>query len=173
MKNISRIKNRILAIAATRIPAVAKKFIANYQPQVSTGEIPWCKPRKPLNHARLALVTTSGIHHKNQQPFDMQDPNGDPSFRELCGKSILHDYQITHDYYDHSDAHKDLNIIFPLKQISMLVDEKIIGSVAPTHYSLMGHIDAHHISTLVNKSAQDIAQKLLTEQVDIVLLTPA
>jgi D-proline reductase (dithiol) PrdB len=173
MSNFSRIKNRLLAIAATRIPIVAKKFIAGYQPQGSAGEIPWSRPRKPLHRAKLALVTTSGIHHREQQPFDMQDPNGDPSFRELRAEDILTNFQITHDYYDHSDALKDPNIIFPLDRIKELEKEKTIGSVAATHYSLMGHIDGEHIVTLIEKSAEQIAERLKQAGVDLVLLTPA
>jgi D-proline reductase (dithiol) PrdB len=173
MSIFSRTKNRLLALAATRIPTVAKKFIAGYQPQESTGEIPWSRPRKPLHQARLALVTTSGIHHRRQQPFDMQDADGDPSFREINGATIFNDFQITHDYYDHSDARKDPNIIFPLDRINELSEEGIIGSAAATHYSLMGHIDGEHIATLVNKSARQIAAKLKGDQVDLVLLTPA
>ncbi len=173
MSSVARLKNQVLARLATRFPSLAQRFVDGYQAQESSGEIPWTKPARPLNQAKLALVTTSGIHHRHQQPFDMSDPDGDPSYRALSGERIFDDYQITHDYYDHSDARKDPNIIFPLERLRELVSEGILGSLAQTHYAFMGHIDGRHISALVEKTAGEIARKLKADQVDLVLLTPA
>ena len=173
MTLLGRIKNRSLAALATRFPVVAKKVVQGYSPRESAGDIPWAEPVKPLHQAKLALVTTSGIHHRNQQGFDMGDKNGDPSYRTLDGKELFDDFQITHDYYDHSDARKDPNIIFPLDRLEELVAEGALGSLARTHYAFMGHIDAEHITTLIEKTAREVAARLKKDQVDIVLLTPA
>ncbi len=173
MSPLIRLKNRALAHLTTRFPALAQRFIDAYQVQESSGEIPWTKPVKPLNQAKLALVTTSGIHHQDQRQFDMSDSNGDPSYREIDGDRIFDDFKITHDYYDHSNARKDPNIIFPLERIRELVNEGIVGSLAKKHYAFMGHIDGPHISTLIKKTAREVAQKLRQDQVDLVLLTPA
>jgi D-proline reductase (dithiol) PrdB len=173
MSSLTRLKNRALARLITRFPALGQRFIAAYKPWESEGDIPWTKPTKPLRQARLALVTTSGIHHQNQPPFDMTDSDGDPSYRALDGEELFNDFQITHDYYDHSDARKDPNIIFPLDRLRELVSEGVLGSLAQTHYAVMGHIDGRHIVTLVEKTAQEIAGKLRAAQADLVLLTPA
>ncbi len=173
MTLLARIKNRSLAVLATRFSFVAKKFVAGYSARESSGDIPWTEPAKPLHQAKLALVTTSGIHHQHQPGFDMKDKNGDPSFRTLDGKELFDDFQITHDYYDHSDAGKDPNIIFPLDRLKELVEEGTLGSLARSHYAFMGHIDSEHITTLVEKTAREVASRLKKDQVDIVLLTPA
>ena len=169
---LSRFKNQLLARAATRFPILAKKFTDSYTPRTSDGDIPWTSPSVPPHQAKLALITTGGIHHRHQIPFDMVDSAGDPSYRELDTATLFDDFVITHDYYDHSDADKDPNIILPLDRLKELVDEKILGSIAATHYSFMGHIDGPHIDTLVNRTAVEIANKLRAEQVDIALLTP-
>lgn len=169
---LSRLKNQLLARAATRFPTLAKKFTDSYTPRTSNGDIPWTIPAVPVRQARLALITTAGIHHAHQAPFDMADANGDPSYRELNAATLFNDFVITHDYYNHSDADKDPNIILPLDRLRELVDDKVLGSIAATHYSFMGHIDGPHIDTLINKSAVEIANKLNAEQVDIALLTP-
>lgn len=171
--NLTRFKNRALARLATRFPRLAQRFVDAYQAQESAGAIPWVKPAKPLRQAKLALVTTSGIHHRNQQPFDMSDSDGDPSYRTLNGEELFDDFQITHDYYDHTDARKDPNIIFPLGPLREMVKEGMLGSLAQTHYAFMGHIDGRHIPTLVGKTAKEIASKLKADRVDLVLLTPA
>ncbi len=173
MSFYSRTKNRLLALATTRFPVVARRFAAAYQPQETTGAIPWTRPASPLSQAKLALVTTAGIHHRDQLPFDMRDKNGDPSFREIRGRDIFNDFQITHDYYDHSDARKDPNIILPLDRLRELVAEGLIGSLAEIHYAFMGHIDGEHIKTFVGGSAQLLIKSLQAQEVDIVLLTPA
>lgn len=170
--HLSRFKNQLLARLATRFPALAKKFTDSYTARASSGDIPWVRPAVPLHRAKLALVTTAGIHHPEQQPFDMNDPNGDPSYRAVDGNRLFTDFTITHDYYDHSDADKDPNIILPLDRLQEMVAEKKLGSLAATHYSFMGHIDGPHIETLIHQTAVDITQKLLQDEVDIVLLTP-
>ncbi len=173
MTTFSRFKNRALAKVITRFPRLAQGFIASYKPWETEGEIPFVRPAKPLHQARLAMVTTSGIHHQNQPPFDMSDNDGDPSYRVLNGEVLFDDFQITHDYYDHSDARKDPNIIFPLQRLQELVKQGVIGNLSQFHYAFMGHIDGRHIATLVEKTAREIATKLKAEQVDLVLLTPA
>ena len=170
---MSRLKNRVLAALATRFPALAKRFTDAYESQQSTGAVPWVAPSKPLRASRLALVTTAGIHHKDQEPFNMSDSDGDPSYRELDGATLFDDFTITHDYYDHSDARKDPNVVLPLNRLQELVDEGSIGSLARKHYALMGHIDGPHINTLINKTAHEIVTGLKKEEVDLVLLTPA
>lgn len=173
MSLTNRIKNRLIAKVITRYPSLAQRFISAYEPWQSGEAIPWTKPQKPLSACKLAVVTTSGVHHSEQQPFDMQDSEGDPSFRVITGATIGSDYRITHDYYDHSDAEKDLNIIMPLDRLQELQQEGIIGSLAETHYSFMGHIDGRHIATLIGQSAKQVVERLRQDNVDVVLLTPA
>lgn len=168
----ARLKNQFLAGLVTRFPSLAKKFTDSYTPRASSGDIPWVRPAVPLHRAKLALVTTAGIHHPEQQPFDMNDANGDPSFRVVDTNRLFSDFAITHDYYNHSDADKDPNIILPLDRLQEMVAEKKLGSLADSHYSFMGHIDGPHIDTLTTKTAIAVAQKLRRDKVDIVLLTP-
>jgi D-proline reductase (dithiol) PrdB len=173
MSTSSRIKNQLIAKIITRFPSLAQRFITAYEPWESGEPTPWAEVTKPLSECKLAVVTTSGVHHSDQKPFNMQDEAGDPSFRVLNGSSITDNFQITHDYYDHSDAEKDINIILPLDRLQELQQEGVIGELAEKHYSLMGHIDGHHIATLIGTSAKQIAEKLRQEAVDVVLLTPA
>jgi D-proline reductase (dithiol) PrdB len=167
----TRIKNRLLAKLITRFPSYGKKFINKYTPWESE-DVPWTPIKKALADSKLALITTGGAHLKSQTPFDMLDKDGDPTFREISSDIDVNELMITHDYYDHSDAEKDINIIFPIERLRELVDESEIGSLTSTFYSLMGHIDGPHIPTLITKSAPAIVRKLKTEQADLALLVP-
>jgi D-proline reductase (dithiol) PrdB len=79
---------------------------------------------------------------------------------------------ITHDYYDHADADRDINIVFPLELLREFAKERIIGRVADRHYGFMGHIIGPHVVTLINRTAPEVARKLREDGVDLVLLTP-
>lgn len=169
---IKRAFHRGIARLAAKWPALSKRLVASFSPVESTT-IPWHPVRKPLAHSKLALVTTTGVHHRHQQPFDMQDSQGDSSFRVIDGRTIAEDYKITHDYYDHRDADRDLNIVFPVTRIKEMEAAGCIGKVSDEHFSLMGHIDGRHVQTLIDRTAPEIARRLVDAGVDYVLLTPA
>jgi len=168
---LSRIKNRYIAKLATRFPLFSKIFINSYTPWESE-DIPWTPMTRSLKECKIAVVTTSGVHHKDQKPFDMHDPNGDPTFRVINGLKLSTDRMITHDYYDHTNADKDVNIILPFERLKEFEHEGIIGHVADTHYSFMGHIVGPYIYDLTNNHAKEVAVRLQADKVDVVLLTP-
>lgn len=119
------------------------------------------------------MITTGGIHLDNQAPFNMRDPAGDPSFREIPADTPPDHLVITHNYYDHSDAQRDINIVFPLEGVQLLKQSREIGDVNHRHFSFMGHITNHHVQTLINDTAPRVAAALKEDGVDIVILTPA
>ena len=171
MSNYTRFKNKIIAKIITRFPLLSKGLIDSYSPWESE-DIPWTPVVKPIHTSQVAIVTTAGVHLKTQIPFDMHDLNGDPTCRIISRNSPLSELIITHDYYDHSDADKDINVVFPLQRLKELEQEKYIGGVAKIHCSFMGHIDGPYISRLITQTAPETAQKLKANGTDVVLLTP-
>ena len=103
----------------------------------------------------------------------MLDPSGDPSFREIAADTTPDNLTITHIYYDHSDADKDINIVFPIERIRLLKDMGEIGALNDRHFSFMGHIQSNHIDTLLNETAPQVTTMLKGDGVDVVILTPA
>jgi len=169
---LGRIKNRLLARLLTRFPALLNRVTGKIEPAVRVEETPWSQFTGPLSKARVALVTTAGVHLAGQEPFDMKDPDGDPTYRALPSDTPKEAYTITHDYYDHSDADRDLNIVFPIDRLREMAEGGEIGSLAPVNYGFMGHIDGPHIETLIKKTAPEVAARLAGDGVDVVLLTP-
>ncbi len=169
--SFSRFKNQFIAKVITRFPSLAERFTASYEPWKST-DVPWTPVTKALATSTVALVTTAGVHHRDQEPFDMKDHDGDPSFRVIDFRKPLSSLMITHDYYDHTDADKDINIVFPITRLKEFAQEGRIGQVADLHYGFMGHIIGRHIPTLIFKTASEVAGRLKKAHVDIVLLTP-
>lgn len=168
---MGRFTNRFFARVYTRFPRLFDRAVKKPE-AITFVDVPWSPLTKPLNTARVALVTTAGVHIKGQTPFDMVDKNGDPSWRPLPSSAPMGDYMITHDYYDHADADRDINIVFPIERLRELKEEGLIGSLAAVNYGFMGHIDGPHIDALVKKTAPEVAGLLKKEGVDAVILTP-
>jgi len=167
------LSNRFFAI-----PSVAQLWAKRLAHRTRTlvdlsSGIPFARSRKPLAQARVALLTTAGIHLTTQTPYDMENPDGDPSYREIPGDVDCAQIMITHQYYDHTDADTDLNVVFPLTHFRDLVQKQVIGSLAPRHFGFMGHIDHGLINVLNERTAPEVAAKLRKDGVDFAFLTPA
>ena len=168
---MGRLINRTVAKIITRFPLLSRKFTASYEPWKSL-DIPWTPVATALENSKISVVTTAGLHHKDQEPFDMKDRDGDPSYRVIDITRPLSSVMITHDYYDHSDADRDINIVFPVERLREFEMEGLIGQIADYHYGFMGHITGKHILTLISKTAPEVAARLKKDNVNIVLLTP-
>jgi D-proline reductase (dithiol) PrdB len=129
---------------------------------------PFVKPKRSLDRSRLALVTTSGVHLPGQPRFDIDDPAGDCSYREIPTSATILTW--THAYY-RPDEGSDLDAVFPLETLRKLVSDGVVGGLSTRHFSFMGAI--HDPTLLVEKTAPEVAGKLVEDQVDVVLLTPS
>ncbi len=156
----------------SHVPGLRELWARRTRSVAQQAAVPWVALGRPLGTARIALITTGGVHLHSQAAFDMADSAGDPSFRVIPAATDYADLMITHNYYDHRDAERDLNILFPLRRLEELAAEGVIGSVA-TAYSFMGHITAQHLDTLLSTTAPAVARQLRRDRVDAVVLTPA
>lgn len=172
MPFFSRLKNRGLAALATAFPSVGERFAAGYRAERQDDGVPWTPVSKPLAGSTVALVTTAGVHHRDQPVYNMHDHDGDPSFRVLDFERPLDSLMITHDYYDHADADRDLNVVLPVERLRELATLQEIGAVARLGYGFMGHITGPHLETLKRRTAPEVAARLKTAGVDVVLLAP-
>jgi D-proline reductase (dithiol) PrdB len=129
---------------------------------------PFVRPNKPLGESRLALVTTGGVHLPDQPRFDIDDPAGDCSYREIPASAA--DLTWTHAYY-RPDEGSDLDAVFPLTTLRGLADDGLVGELGPRHFSFMGAV--HDPAPLVAETAPEVAGKLVEDGVDAVLLTPS
>jgi D-proline reductase (dithiol) PrdB len=137
------------------------------------ADVPWVEPRLPLREAVVALVSTGGVHLEQHQPFDMEDPNGDPCVREIPVGTPRESLCITHGYYDQADAEADLNLVLPLERMRELQKQTVIGSLHGTAYSLMGHLAGPHLAQLENEIAPTLGRTLAEAGVNYALLIPA
>jgi D-proline reductase (dithiol) PrdB len=168
---MGRTWNRLLAAAYARLPFLPR-WAARRLPGDAAGAVPWATRPVPLPRAAVALVTLAGVHLKTQAPFDMQNPDGDASFRVIPGTVDPADLTITHDYYDHTAADRDVNVVFPIERLRELAAAGWIGRAAPRHIGAMGHILGAEERRLVAESAPAIARALREDGADYVVLVP-
>lgn len=134
--------------------------------------IPCTKLTKPLREARVALVTTAGLHLPEQSGFDFSIAGGDASFREIPDtvrtQTLLESHKS--DAFDHSGVEADKNLVFPLDRFRELRERGEIGAFNHRHISFMGSITKPQ--KLIEETAPQAAQKLREDGVEVVFLTP-
>ncbi len=172
MGRLHNLTNALVVQLYKHVPWLSERWARRHRFVEAEG-IPWAPMKKPLRETVMALVTTAGVHVKTQPPFDMDDPNGDPSFRVIPADIRKEELVITHNYYDHSAADRDLNVVLPLDRLKELQLEGVISGIAPFVYGLMGHIDGPHVETLVQQTAPEVARCLKRDGAEAVFLTPA
>ena len=170
--SIRTLKDKTLGKLFTRFPSLVERW-ARFTKFVSNQETPWATLAKETNECQVALVTTGGVHLRGQSPFDMDDKEGDPTFREIPSWADPKDLMITHNYYDHRDADQDINVVLPIERLRELQAKGIIGGIAPRHFSFMGHITGRHLGTLVKRTGPEVARLLREDGAEAVFLTPA
>ncbi len=128
--------------------------------------IPYTPRLREVNQSTFALVTTAGVHLRDQEPFNI---NGDNSWRLIPGDVRANQLMITHDHYDHTDADQDINCIFPIDRLRELAEEGIIGGISDKHLGFMGY--TQHMRDLYERAAPEVAKIILRTKANAVLLT--
>jgi len=134
-------------------------------------DAPWTPLRKPLAMCRVTALTSGGISHCSAPAWDPVARN-DFRLDAIESGTPSDQFQIHDAYYDHSDADRDLNCVFPIDRLHELAEQGVIGEVAPRLYSgFMGRI--YRRTELLEKHAPAFAEELGRHEVDLALLVPA
>jgi D-proline reductase (dithiol) PrdB len=81
------------------------------------------------------------------------------------------DVRLYHLHIDPRFGESDLDVVLPMRRLSELAREGVVGSPALTHYSVMGFI--LEPTELVQKTAPAIAERMRADRVDAAALVPA
>ena len=149
----------------------SQEFFANFQCR-DDGPPPWTPLKKPLGECKVAIVTSSGLIRKSDTPFDLSNPEGDPSYRVIPADTNPRELTFSHvsTNWDRTGFAMDVNVIFPLHRLKELVSEGFIGSLAQNYYAFMGAI--FNVEPLIASSAPDVGRQLADAGVDIALMVP-
>lgn len=133
--------------------------------ETAPAHAPWTKN---LKEARVALITTAGVHMRTQPIFQVEE--GDASYRLIPSNARPEELMISHTHYDRTDADQDPNCVFPWQRLQELSEEGKIGSVGSHHIGLQGYIPQRSI--LIEEVGPSIAEHLAQDQVDLAILSP-
>lgn len=146
------------------LPEPLRSHVAGLEcPSFDTN--PWVEG-PPLNLRRVALISTAGLHRRDDRPFQIMSGE----YRIIPGETATNDLVMSHTStnFDRTGFQQDLNVVFPLDRMRELAERSIIGSVADFHYSFMGAADPRSMET----AARDLADVLKKDHVNAVLLVP-
>ena len=128
---------------------------------------PWTPLVKPVRECRFALISSGGIYHPPQEPFN--PVKNDLTFREIPKTADLAELRISH-YSRNARDVKDLNTIFPLDRFVELEAQGLIGELASPAFTFMGRIFTR--TRLQKEMAPYLIGRLQALQVDVAFLVP-
>jgi D-proline reductase (dithiol) PrdB len=138
--------------------------------ELSRKCVPFTPYERELSRANVAIVTAAGVHERNQQPFNIADELGDLTFRTIESDAQPSELMVTHHHYDHSDADRDINVVFPIDALRSLAEEGFIGGLAREHVGFMGYTML--LKQMYEETAPAIAKHIDKQsRADIVVLT--
>jgi D-proline reductase (dithiol) PrdB len=150
-----------------RLPEASRKGLLAL-PVQAHDTAPFVRPSKPLAASRLALVTTAGLHRRDDRLFNP----GEQAFRVLPADTPAADILQSHTSigFDRTALLRDLNVTFPIDRVRELVAKGTLGGLARNAYSFMGAL--RDVAKLEGESAPEVARRLREDGADVALLTP-
>jgi D-proline reductase (dithiol) PrdB len=144
-------------------PAQAQRLAELECPDFETR--PWITGPS-LSQRRVAIVSSAGLVVRGEDPFRGRDPD----YRAIPASAKSEELLCSHISinFDRTGFQEDWNVVFPLDRLRELAAEKVIGSIAETHYSFMGATDP----VQMEPHARELAGRLKSDQVDAVILSP-
>ena len=126
----------------------------------------WLSPR-PLADSTVALVSTCGMHRRDDPPFRP----GAVDYRLIPRDVDWGDVVMSHisANFDRSGVADDPNIAMPLDRLEELAAAGEIGGVSRWHYTFMG---AHPAPQMFEEPGTEVGRLLAEDGVDVALLVP-
>ena len=149
-----------------------QRRMLEFFPCMEADGVPWTPPAKPLSQTRVGIVTTAGLHLREDKPFNRDHPGGESTYRILPSDADNADVVQSHFSigFDRTAIYRDINVTYPIDRMRELVQRGVIGSLAPNNYSFMGAL--RDCTVVAEQTGPEVAQRLKDEGVDLVFLTP-
>jgi hypothetical protein len=129
---------------------------------------PWTPITKALSSMRVALIGSGGVHIDDQEPFHFRN---DTSIREVPLETPAERLRVAHFGYDTSDAKRDAGCVLPLRALSELAREGVIGASAGPALSFMGGV--YSARRVRDELAPAFLDFVLRQKADLAYLVPA
>ena len=160
------------------LPRSFRSFYEGRGPFAGEQEPVWAPFEKRLQESRIALLTSAGLFVKTAQPyFDLERERahpewGDPSWRPIPAAVDATDLGVAHLHINDEDVLADPEIALPSRLLEQLATERVIGSAAAEHISVMGYQE-RSLAGWKDKTAGEVVAHLRSQGVDGLILAPA
>ncbi len=134
--------------------------------ELARKAVPYTPVDRPVKELTVALVSSAGVHRKTDPPFNLE---GDERYYIFSGEVAAADLMVTHGHYDHSDADRDINCIFPIDRLRELASEGSIKGVSNKHVGFMGF--TKKLGAMYEQVAPAMGREIERSQADAVVLT--
>lgn len=145
--------------------------VGDSYPLVTNRRAPFTPARRALPMLNLALISSAGAYIDGTQPFNLNDPDGDVSFREIPIEVGPEDLKFAARGYDPTAAQQDLNAQLPLQRLAEFEANGIIGQLNPVFWSFSGFIP--NAARLVEEMLPRLQERVRRYEVQAALLIPA
>ncbi len=141
--------------------------------EMSRKAIPYTPNTKSLKEITMMIVSTSGVHLMEQEPFNTDTAQGDATYRVIPGDVQSSDLTVTHaapkEHYDTDAPKGDINCVFPIDRLRELEAEGVIGGLAEKHMTMMGY--AMRLKHINEVTIPALVKEVVRSKADAVLLT--
>jgi D-proline reductase (dithiol) PrdB len=150
-----------------RLPQLNRNNLLMLPVQVNDAA-PFTRLTTPLTAARLAIVTTAGLHRRGDRPFGP----GEQTYRVIPSDTPVRDLIQSHTSlgFDRVPMMRDPNVCFPVDRLRELIARGELGGTGLHHYSFMGA--QRDLKRIQEETGPEVGRRLRDERVDIALITP-
>lgn len=140
-------------------------------PFVTNKRAPFTPARRALPMLNLALISSAGAYIDGTEPFNLNEPDGDISFREIPIEVGEQDLKLAARGYDPAAAQSDLNVQIPIQRLLEFEANGIIGQLNPVFWSFSGFIP--NAGRFVEEMLPQLIERVRRYEVQAALLIPA
>jgi D-proline reductase (dithiol) PrdB len=134
-------------------------------------DVPWSPPRAPLRELRVALITTAGLHTKDDAPFrTLYERFGDPSFRVVPHLAKPEELALDAGYVDPKYTAHDPECSLPMRALEALHRARAIGAPAAHHYGFAGGLIRPYPG--LERSAGEVAESMRRDGAQAAVVIP-
>lgn len=149
-----------------------QRQMLQFFPCMESDDVPWAPLGKPLAESTVAIVTTAGLHLRDDKPFNRDHLGGESTYRILPSDADNADIVQSHFSigFDRTAIYRDINVTYPIDRMRELAANGTVGALASSNYSFMGAL--RDCTVVAEQTGPEVAQRLKDEGVDLVFLTP-
>ncbi len=144
--------------------------LRNY-PFIKNKYAPFAPVRRSLPMLNLALISSAGAYIDGTQAFDVENRNGDVSFKEIPVEIEAGDLKFTARGYDPAAVLEDLNCQIPIDRLLEYEENAVIGRLNHVWWSLSSFIP--NAARVAEQLAPSLADRVERYQAQAALLIPA